>query len=207
VPAALLIMLFAACGERPAQPAAQVSAASDSPAVPALAASTPRDTSVLDHLIGLGSTAQNHRNCLTIANDSLQVGTRLAVVSPRLPQSVDTAVIVAKRERACSEPGDERGTAHLANASYYNIEFSDSVEFIGPTIVLAGKINPFTVQDSTVIVDLDGDGHQERFHECTSSEGGHYFVFTGPTRRWHAYYYVPYDVEPNCSDALFSTTN
>lgn len=157
-------------------------------------------------VVGIASTARDQHDCLTIANATLRAGTQLRVVSARPPQRIDTAVVIARRGNPCTEPGDEWGNAGIENAVYYNIEFAGSNEFRGPAIALALPVN-LLVQAGMVSGDLDGDGAAERFHECTSSEGIHYFVFTRMIRRWHAYYYVPYDLEPDCDDALFTTSS
>lgn len=50
--------------------------------------------------------------------------------------------------------------------------------------------------------DLDGDGKPEYFRSCLSSEGVHFTVWTGRPfegrLRWHEYYSLGYDVEPDC---------
>lgn len=49
--------------------------------------------------------------------------------------------------------------------------------------------------------DLDGDGRLETFKICASSEGLHLTVWTAAKRRWHAYHYLGYDSEANCTPA------
>jgi hypothetical protein len=60
-----------------------------------------------------------------------------------------------------------------------------------------------------VRADLDGDGHLELVRSCASSEGLHLTLWTvtrpgvapdsGETPRWHAYFPLGYDVEPDCT--------
>jgi len=92
----------------------------------------------------------------------------------------------------------------IDDASYYHIQLADTTGESAPTVVLATPNAVLFVRDSVVLGDLDGDSVPERFEECTSSEGVHYFLFTGDVQRWHAYYYVPYDLESNCRDSLFT---
>ena len=51
--------------------------------------------------------------------------------------------------------------------------------------------------------DLNGDGRREYFRMCTSGEGLHLTVWGGRplrgAREWHRYYYLGYDVVPNCT--------
>ncbi|HEX9108921.1 MAG TPA: hypothetical protein VF832_16860, partial [Longimicrobiales bacterium] len=45
----------------------------------------------------------------------------------------------------------------------------------------------------------------ERFRACTSMEGVHLTIWSGPPLRgrlrWHRYFYLGYDVEPSCTAA------
>jgi hypothetical protein len=200
----LIAILTAACSD--AEPTDRAPAAAADSTVPVTTAATANaDTTFFGRMIGIGSNARDHRECLTIANDALTPGARVLVVSPRPPQRVDTAVVLVKRDRACTEAGDEWGNANIENAAYYNLQFADSMDFSGPTFVLAIANASLIVQDSMVTGDVDGDGTPERFHACTSREGIHHFVFAGDAQRWHVYYYVPYDLEPNCDARLFQT--
>lgn len=60
----------------------------------------------------------------------------------------------------------------------------------------------FRVVSGRAEADLDGDGVPERFQSCASLEGLHPTVWSGePLRgveRWSRYYYMGYDLEPNC---------
>ena len=71
-------------------------------------------------------------------------------------------------------------------------------------IGVIGDGQPVEVVNGTVQLDLDNDGTPEFFYECTSSEGVHLIVrsgdrLTGP-KIWQAYYYLPYEVEPTCTE-------
>jgi hypothetical protein len=54
-------------------------------------------------------------------------------------------------------------------------------------------------------IDIDRDGEPEQFRTCNSVEGTHLSVWSGPprtgTRRWHAYDYVGFKLEPTCTEA------
>jgi hypothetical protein len=72
-------------------------------------------------------------------------------------------------------------------------------------IGLAGA--PVRVQKvkGSIAADLDGDGRNEFFRDCTTSEGVYFTIWTGAplkgSRRWHQYLYLGYDVSPTCTDA------
>ena len=72
----------------------------------------------------------------------------------------------------------------------------------------------FCVAACGVVVDVerDADGNERvlrvrdaRVRSCTSIEGLHLTIWSGTpltsTRLWHAYWYLGYDVEPNCQPA------
>ncbi|MCK4867017.1 MAG: hypothetical protein KAT39_03120, partial [Alphaproteobacteria bacterium] len=55
-----------------------------------------------------------------------------------------------------------------------------------------------------VSCDLETGGSPQSFRVCASREGLHFSVWSGKplegARRWHAYYYLGYDIEPDCTD-------
>jgi len=56
-------------------------------------------------------------------------------------------------------------------------------------------------QDDEVVLSID---HREyRVRQCTSMEGIHFIVKQGSRSVWREYYYLPYDVEPDCRDEDF----
>jgi len=69
----------------------------------------------------------------------------------------------------------------------------------------------FRVVSGRAEADLDGDGAPEHFQSCASLEGLHPTVWSGePLRgveRWSRYYYMGYDLEPNCPETNRSPTN
>ncbi len=60
-------------------------------------------------------------------------------------------------------------------------------------------------------IDLNEDGKDEYFRECTSNEGLHLTVWTGKPligkRIWHSYYNFNYDTMPNCKEKDYEETN
>jgi len=103
----------------------------------------------------------------------------------------------------CSE---ERGPRHLEPPAPTASALSGSrdamaVATLGVGVVVDGTF-PVAADGR---VDLDGDGRFESFMSCTSSEGVHLTVWSGPvndgTRLWHRYVYLGSDTEPTCSAA------
>jgi hypothetical protein len=180
------------------RPSTRVRAANEPPQSPAAEAgfSYSRD-------VGVVQNARDSTLCLTIANASLAAGERLAVVSMLTdgPQSTATVRVEGRRANACTMPGDEWGSIAIQAASFYTVRVVRDSLLGEPAIVLKTSA-PLSLQGRTVTGDLDGDGRPERFSQCTSHEGIHFRVTTRvdgrEIERWHEYFYVPYDLEPNC---------
>jgi hypothetical protein len=121
--------------------------------------------------------------CMTGGNSSLALGSSVQLVNPTRPQKTTSATL-GPPDEACkgfrlSIPADPM-----------------------PQIAIAGYTGVFTKDGDLVSADLDGDGRNEYFRACTSSEGVHLTVWTGRPltgqRRWHQYHYLGYDVDPDC---------
>jgi hypothetical protein len=121
----------------------------------------------------------DERICLAIADDSLPIGATVFVMHPGTPTRVQTARV----RRVGCPPANK-----MITGAWYelNIRAEEPVAAIG-------------VARAPAATDVDGDGKRELFMRCASTEGLHLTVWTGRTRRWHAYFYLGYDVEPNCT--------
>jgi hypothetical protein len=77
-------------------------------------------------------------------------------------------------------------------------------------VAVFGGAERLYIENGGLLGDLDADGTRERLRMCTSTEGLHITVWSGeaPTdpRRWHFYYYLGYDVMPNCTEADHAET-
>lgn len=113
-------------------------------------------------------------------------------------------LIESRRAHQCMRPGDEWGNVVMDKASFYDVVFAPGVTAGQEAFVIAARPNALRKENGVVSIDIDGDGRPETFSTCTSNEGTHLIVKTGtgPTaiKRWEAYVYVPYDLEPTCKD-------
>lgn len=68
---------------------------------------------------------------------------------------------------------------------------------------IAGIADRCGARNSVVSCDLEPGGPPQFFRICASREGLHYSIWSGKpldgARRWRAYYYLGYDVEPDCA--------
>lgn len=73
---------------------------------------------------------------------------------------------------------------------------------------IVGAADRCGVSDSVVSCDLEPGGPPHFFRTCASQEGLHFSVWSGKplegARRWRAYYYLGYDIEPDCTAADYA---
>lgn len=71
-------------------------------------------------------------------------------------------------------------------------------------IGISGAANRCGTSESTASCDLEPGGAPQSFRVCASREGLHFSIWSGKplegTRRWRVYYFLGYDVEPDCTD-------
>lgn len=137
---------------------------------------------------------------LEIKNPNLAVHDEVVVVGPYKPQKIARAAIVEKVSGNCSQGGfnDEGGACYKLRAVSGRID--ESAIALG----IAKTSSPFAARGGSVSADLDNDRVAEHFRVCTSREGLHLTVWSGMPlkgkRQWHRYFYLGYDVEPNCTE-------
>jgi hypothetical protein len=85
--------------------------------------------------------------------------------------------------------------------SFYKLETGR----LGPTDMGIGIVEApasLAVENGQARVDLNKDGQNEVFSSCATTEGIKFAVWTGKAyqgeSRWSAYYYLGYDMQPNC---------
>jgi len=150
---------------------------------------------------GLGVASERSGTiCLTIANSNLPAGqtVSLVVLTPR--QSVAQAKILRALPNGCQNPEP----AADGQAFYELCLVKGTLPSVAPAIAVVNPAQPLRSSGNFVVADLDGDHRLEYFRQCTSSEGVHLTVWAGKPlsgkRLWHEYFYLGYDVEPNCTD-------
>lgn len=138
------------------------------------------------------------QTCVGLRDTSV-AGQTVVFVTASMPQTVGRAQLSAKT------PGCATLFQDTTGLTYYGATIVDGTLDEGlPAIALARVAKPLTVADSTVALDIDGDGRVDTVRSCTSSEGVHLTVWDGAPpsgrREWHRYVYLGYDLEPTCTD-------
>jgi hypothetical protein len=97
-------------------------------------------------------------------------------------------------------PARERCNASLDAPAYFvklRRPLSDGPE---PGIALLDPTARVEFVNGEFVVRTEGAPTPLRFRECASSEGLHLSAWRGNRRTWHEYWYLGFDVEPNCSE-------
>lgn len=156
-----------------------------------------------DSRVGVVDENSEGRLCLNISDPHLADGTEVTLILPDRPQRVAQATVEGKTARACSRNPDA-----YPDASFYwlkpvgrKLSLAPG-EPLPPLIAVVRPAGPVSVRRGVASGDLDGDGRAEFFRACASTEGNHLTVWTGRPltgkRVWHSYYYLGFDVVPNC---------
>jgi hypothetical protein len=137
--------------------------------------------------------------CLEIDNANVPPKSRVVLVLTGVPQSTSSAVVVGRAEDACAtiDPGE-------AALSRYEIRTQEETQLAAaPAIAVLRSLTSWMQVGNLVAVDLDHNGRQAFFRSCESSEGIHFTVWSGRplegVRLWHQYFYLGYDITPNCT--------
>ena len=157
----------------------------------------PHEGSWYDEHLGV-AIRKSGQACLSVANRSLRQGTDLRVVATNPPTTSWRARVV--REDASCLPGPD-ADAGLAG---YDIAFEGAMPPESfPLIALIDQPPPLPTSNGAAVTDPDASLRDELLRSCTSNEGVHFTAWSDApltgTRRWHRYYYLGYDVEPNCT--------
>ncbi|HSJ32552.1 MAG TPA: hypothetical protein VK933_14020 [Longimicrobiales bacterium] len=130
--------------------------------------------------------------CMRVPARAAPARSRVAVVLPLTGR----VIVASVGPELASCPGDVSGE----DATFHRLEASWEPGDLGIAILEGDAIATHP--------DLDGDGVPESFRACTSSEGVHLSVWSGEPLRgrrlWQYYYYLGYDVEPDCTDEDFA---
>jgi hypothetical protein len=137
--------------------------------------------------------------CLAINNPQLPPGSTVSLVVASIPQSLVQAEVVGPAAETCSTP-----QLRDSGSNIYELRLrSGTLPEVMPVIAVTNSSHPLRETGTVVSGDLAGNGGREFFRLCNSAEGLHLTVWSGKPltgkRKWHAYYYLGYDMEPNCT--------
>jgi hypothetical protein len=143
------------------------------------------------------------RLCFGSSDLTLVAGTPVTVVHPAFPQYATTGKLERRSKSPCFPPpiASPDSMQYVVNAP------GDTIGRRGVPIIILGKLPDAQMVGDTVTLVIEPGKTPWRFRECASMEGIHTTAWSGiplsAPRRWHAYYYLGYDLEPDCQPADF----
>ena len=144
------------------------------------------------------------RLCFESTDLTLPVGTPVTVVHPVFPQFATTGKLGRRSKSPCFPPP----IASPDSMEYVVEAPGDTIGRRGVPIIILGKLPAAEMVGDTVTLEIEPGKTPWRFRSCASMEGIHNTAWSGiplrAPRRWHAYYYLGYDVEPDCVPADYA---
>ena len=142
--------------------------------------------------------------CFATKDTTLLPGTRTTIVFTGFPQHSAIGRVTRRGKLPCI-PGPPMPP--MDSMQYIAEMPRDTADRIGIPVVLLGRVAKPVQRGDTVIIEVEPGQPPIRFRVCASTEGLHATAWAGAplasTRRWHAYYYLGYDVDPTCSEAEY----
>jgi hypothetical protein len=142
--------------------------------------------------------------CFESADTALPAGAHVTVVHPAYPQFSAQGKLGARSKSPCFPP--PRGSA---DSMEYVVEApGDTIGWRGVPIIVVGNAPLVAMRGDTVTLAVEPGKISWRFRTCASAEGVHATAWSGvplaAPRRWHAYDYLGYDVEQDCTPADYA---
>ncbi|WP_152597816.1 hypothetical protein [Novilysobacter arseniciresistens] len=148
-----------------------------------------------------------HGPCIALADDNVAPGSAVTVVTLDDPQRVAMARIEGRAEAAedCPALIEDRREANLASGvSFYRVAPLDEA-----ALAIGVLQSPGAAAGSEAALDINRDGRRDTYGHCATAEGIRFFVRGDPDGNgrplWTGYYYLGYDLQPDCSDDLAGT--
>jgi hypothetical protein len=137
--------------------------------------------------------------CFAAPELGLAPGTPVTIVYPSFPQGFAAGTLGARSTKPCFP-----APPSLVDTMEYTVMTpADTSERDDVPIVIVGRAPVAEMRGDTVTLLIEREQTRWRFRACASEEGIHTTAWSGvplaSPRRWHAYYYVGYDLEPNCA--------
>jgi hypothetical protein len=137
--------------------------------------------------------------CLSFLGAERPIGSPVTLVSTRPPQAVARGTI--ESATAVCQGISSRGIP----GPYYFVRVQDSIDLVGALWITVPGRPPARLVADRIRLSLGSRYPNAQVRSCASSEGLHLTVWSGTPLRserlWHRYWYLGYDVEPDCQPA------
>lgn len=142
--------------------------------------------------------------CFAATDTTLLPETKVTIVFTGHPQHSAIGRIRSREKSPCI-PGPPMPS--MDSMAYVAEMPRDTSDRIGVPIVVLGPVPKPKQLGDTVTIALEPGQPPIRFRFCASTEGLHATAWAGvplaSSRRWHAYYYLGYDVDPSCNESEY----
>jgi len=139
--------------------------------------------------------------CFAAKDTTILPGTRATIVFTGFPQHSAVGRVTSRAKLPCI-PGPPMPP--MDSMQYIAEMPHDTSDRIGVPLVLLGRVAEPVQRGDTVTIAVEPGQPPIRFRVCASTEGLHTTAWAGAPitspRRWHAYYYLGYDVDPTCDE-------
>lgn len=142
-----------------------------------------------------------HGPCIALADANVAPGTGVVMVTLDEPQQAVRARIGRRAGPgdACPPLEEDRREVNVASGLSFHL-----IEPGAADALAIGVLVPERTQAASATPDIDRDGVPDVFDHCATSEGIRFLVRSGASATgetlWDGYYYLGYDVEPDCPD-------
>jgi len=141
------------------------------------------------------------RLCFDAPDLGLPPGTPVMVVHAAFPQFSTPGRLGTRSKSPCFPP-----PISSVDSMQYSVDApDDTIGRRGVPIIILGKVANGQMRGDTVTLMIEQGRAPWEFRTCASAEGVHATAWSGKPlaarRRWHAYYYLGYDVEADCTPA------
>lgn len=148
-----------------------------------------------------------HGSCLAIKNGNLHAGTPITLIEIKRPQVIIAAKIegpLISEDDCIALFKDRKAVNRQAPRFFYRVSLSRNENgFLALGIV--GKDTGIQIKEGVAEIPLDSRGARGIGGSCTTGEGVLFFIRSRnekPKTIWTDYYYLGYDVEPDCPAVL-----
>jgi hypothetical protein len=143
--------------------------------------------------LGVAALHADGSACVTFRGLPMRSGERIWVILFSPPRVVDGSV-GAEEETPCNRKSPTEGRSYTARLR----RSMGDAEEVGIAVSSPGA--RVEALDGEFVLHTPGAKTPLSFRLCASGEGLHLTTWRGHRRTWHAYWYLGYDLEGDCSD-------
>ena len=143
--------------------------------------------------LGVAVLRPDSTGCVTFRNELRKPGDHLLLILFSPARIVD-GVITGPSEESCKEAADQEAQGYVC-ALRYPISNQEEVG-----VAIYDPTARAEYSDGEFLVYTQGARAPLRLRQCFSHEGLHLTAWRDNRRTWHEYWYLGFELEPNCTE-------